>query len=131
VRRAGGMSMGFCTAAVAQFCRDLGVAPAQPQEPLLRLELPGAGVLQLERLAGQLTLWLDFSVHGAMFERAMRCALRQVYEHQACGCLLRCGLLANDHLVLLAGLDEHGLTEQALHRAYRLLTRVRTEVLAA
>nr|WP_313650393.1 hypothetical protein [Pseudomonas soli] len=97
---------------------------------MLRLELPGAGVLQLERRGGQLTLWLEFPVHGAMFERAMQCALRQVYEHQAPGCLLRCGLLADDRLVLLAGLDEHGLTEQALHLAYRLLTRVRTEVLA-
>jgi len=131
VRRAGGIGMDLCTAAVAQFCHDLGVAPAHPQEPLLRLELPGADVLRLERLAGQLTLWLDFSVHGTMFERAMQCALRQVHEHQAPGCLLRCGLLADDRLVLLAGLDEHGLTEQALHRAYRLLTRVRNEVLAA
>lgn len=130
MRRAGGMSMDPCTAAVAQFCRHLGVAPAHWQEPLLRLELPGAGVLQLERRGGQLTLWLEFPVHGAMFERAMQCALRQVYEHQAPGCLLRCGLLADDRLVLLAGLDEHGLTEQALHLAYRLLTRVRTEVLA-
>ncbi|MDC0690341.1 hypothetical protein POF53_22320 [Mitsuaria sp. RG] len=123
--------MDLCTEAMVRFCRDQGVILAHPQETFQRLELADIGVVQFERQAGQLTLWLTFPVHGALFERALSNALRQVHDHQAPGQLLRCGLLPDDRLVLLVSLDEHRVTEQVLHEACRLLSRVRVEVLTA
>ncbi|MBI6898674.1 hypothetical protein JET64_17880 [Pseudomonas putida] len=120
-----------CSEAIARFCLDQGVPLAHPPQTLLRLELVDIGVLQFERLAGQLTLWLSFTVLGALFEHAMSSALRQVHDQQAPGQLLRCGLLPDDRLVFLVSFDERRVTEQRLHEAYRLLLRVRAEVLAA
>ncbi|KNX78671.1 molecular chaperone [Pseudomonas sp. 250J] len=123
--------MDSCTDAIARFCRDQGVVLTHPQETFQRLELSQIGVLQFERQAGQLTLWLTFTVHGTLFERALSSALRHVHDHQAPGQLLRCGLLPDDCLALLVSLDERRVTEQLLHEAYRLLSWVRAEVLTA
>ncbi|AMK30400.1 Type III secretion chaperone SycN [Pseudomonas putida] len=104
---------------------------AHPPQTVLRLELPDTGVLQFERQAGQLTLWLSVTLPGALFEHALSSALRHVHDQQAPGQLLRCGLLSDERLVLLLSLDERRVTEQALREAYRLLSQVRAEVLAA
>ncbi|MEB5934179.1 hypothetical protein MXL15_18420 [Pseudomonas mosselii] len=123
--------MDLCTEAIVRFCRDQGVLLAHPPQTVLRLELPDTGVLQFERQAGQLTLWLSFALPGALFEHALSSALRHVHDQQAPGQLLRCGLLSDERLVLLLSLDERRVTEQALREAYRLLSQVRAEVLAA
>ncbi|QXH58438.1 type III secretion chaperone SycN [Pseudomonas maumuensis] len=125
------MSMDECTLAVRRFCGDLGMPPVDLQEPVVRFELADASVLQLERQAGRVTLWLSFPVHAAMLERVMLEALRQVHEHQTGSFSLRCGLLADERLVLFMDFDERGLTEHTLHEAYRLLSGVHAEVLAA
>ncbi|MDN4497881.1 hypothetical protein [Pseudomonas mosselii] len=123
--------MDLCTEAIVRFCRDQGVLLAHPPQTVLRLELPDTGVLQFERQAGQLTLWLSVTLPGALFEHALSSALRHVHDQQAPGQLLRCGLLSDERLVLLLSLDERRVTEQALREAYRLLSQVRAEVLAA
>ncbi|ATB63722.1 type III secretion chaperone SycN [Pseudomonas mosselii] len=123
--------MDLCTEAIVRFCRDQGVLLAHPPQTVLRLELPDTGVLQFERQAGQLTLWLSFALPEALFEHALSSALRHVHDQQAPGQLLRCGLLSDERLVLLLSLDERRVTEQALREAYRLLSQVRAEVLAA
>ncbi|MDH1631096.1 hypothetical protein [Pseudomonas mosselii] len=123
--------MDDCTEAIVRFCRDQGVVLTHTPETLLRLDLVDIGVLQFERQGGQLTLWLSFTVQGALFEHAMSSALRHVHDQQTPGLQLRCGLLPDERLVLLASLDERRVTEQVLHEAFRLLSRVRAEVLAA
>ncbi|MBC3437489.1 type III secretion chaperone SycN [Pseudomonas sp. BW16M2] len=123
--------MDSCADAIARFCRDQGVVLPYAPGTLLRLDLADIGVLQFERLGGQLTLWLGFTVQGALFEHAMSSALRQVHDQQTSGLQLRCGLLPDERLVLLASLDERRVSEPVLHEAYRLLSRVRAEVLAA
>ena len=123
--------MDLCTEAIVRFCRDQGVLLAHPPQTVLRLELADTGVLQFERQAGQLTLWLSVTLPGALFEHALSSALRHVHDQQAPGQLLRCGLLSDERLVLLLSLDERRVTEQALREAYRLLSQVRAEVLAA
>lgn len=123
--------MNPCSEAIVRFCRDQGVVLAHLPETRLRLDLPDIGVLQFERLAGQVTLWLSFAVQGALFEHAMSSALRHVQDHQVPGQLLRCGLLPDERLVLLVSFDERRVTKQVLHEAYQLLSRMRVEVLAA
>lgn len=120
-----------CAEAISLFCREQGVILEQPAKPVVRLELPGTGVLQFERHAGKLTLLLNFAVAQGLLDRAILSALRCVCSDRAALLPVRCGLLGNGQLVLLVSLDERRVSGQVLDEAYRLLCQLRLEVLAA
>lgn len=122
--------MDLCEEAIVLFCRDQGVALAPAPGPLVRLALADIGTLQFERHAGQLTLWLAFSAVESLRDGVMLSALSRVYSKHAPLQPLRCGMLANNDLVLMVSLEEAGVSAQQLHEAYRLLGAARTEVLA-